>query len=97
MPYEFSKNVFKKLIVALNELEKLNILHRDLKPENILIDQDDNPVICDFGQGKIITPSCLKNPYVVSDFYRAPELFLNYLDYDYRIDVWAVGIIFAEL
>jgi hypothetical protein len=30
-------------------------------------------------------------------WYRAPELLLSWKEYDYSVDVWSVGCIFAEL
>ena len=36
-------------------------------------------------------------PYVVSRYYRAPELILGSPYYDYSIDVWAAGCILFEL
>lgn len=35
--------------------------------------------------------------YVVTRWYRAPELLLNCSDYSSAIDVWSVGCIFMEL
>ncbi|MTV29231.1 hypothetical protein FTX61_28265, partial [Nitriliruptoraceae bacterium ZYF776] len=35
--------------------------------------------------------------YVVTRWYRAPELLLNSSDYTAAIDVWSVGCIFMEL
>ncbi|GMP31158.1 hypothetical protein CsSME_00005489 [Camellia sinensis var. sinensis] len=35
--------------------------------------------------------------YVVTRWYRAPELLLNSSDYTVAIDVWYVGCIFMEL
>lgn len=35
--------------------------------------------------------------YVVTRWYRAPELLLSCSDYSTAIDVWSVGCIFAEL
>ncbi|CAI0396942.1 unnamed protein product [Linum tenue] len=37
------------------------------------------------------------NEYVVTRWYRAPELLLNSSDYTAAIDVWSVGCIFMEL
>ena len=35
--------------------------------------------------------------YVVTRWYRAPELLLSSDTYDSSVDVWAVGCIFAEM
>jgi serine/threonine protein kinase len=35
--------------------------------------------------------------YVVTRWYRAPEIMLGYSTYDYAIDVWSLGCIFGEI
>jgi len=35
--------------------------------------------------------------YVVTRWYRAPEVILNASEYDHSIDIWSIGCIFAEL
>ena len=52
--------------------------------------------ICDFGSAKVISPNGLNTPYIVSRYYRAPELILACSDYTNAIDVWAIGCILAE-
>lgn len=39
----------------------------------------------------------MNTPYVVSRYYRAPELILACNKYDFSIDIWAVGCILFEL
>jgi glycogen synthase kinase 3 beta len=78
-------------------MHELKIIHRDLKPENILL-KDSQVKICDMGSSKIIDDENFMNtPYVVSRYYRAPELILATNKYDDKIDIWAVGCILFEL
>ena len=37
------------------------------------------------------------SPRVGSRFYRAPEIILNDLSYDFAIDIWSIGCIMGEL
>lgn len=68
---------------------KIGIAHRDLKPENILISKEDVIKICDFGSSKILDFEHGKNtPYIVSRYYRAPELILCVTNYSTSIDIW---------
>jgi len=54
--------------------------------------------ICDMGAAKVLDKVTNQNtPYVVSRYYRAPELILGSNKYDESIDVWATGCILFEL
>jgi len=57
-------------------LDSPGIVHRDLKPENILVSKSHLVKLCDFGSAKVIVANGINTPYVVSRFYRAPELLL---------------------
>jgi glycogen synthase kinase 3 beta len=86
------------------------IAHRDLKPENILLKsskpgdktvdaQNFEVKVADLGAAKVldISDKRMNTPYVVSRYYRAPELILGSHKYDLTIDVWAAGCILFEL
>ena len=90
------KSLIHQLLKGLAEIHKQNIIHRDLKPENLLLDKG-HLVISDFGSSKFKTPKMKSTPYIVSRFYRAPELLLCLTCYDEKIDIWAAGCIFAEM
>ena len=79
-------------------MHELGISHRDLKPENILL-KDETVRICDLGSSKVLdkSPDSMNTPYVVSRYYRAPELILACHKYDFSIDIWSVGCILFEL
>jgi len=85
-----------RLLSALAELHAQGIAHRDLKPENILL-KDETIKLADFGSSKILVPGKQNTPYIVSRYYRAPELLLCCTDYDMKIDIWAAGCIIAEM
>jgi mitogen-activated protein kinase 1/3 len=87
----------------LKFIHSAGIIHRDIKPSNLLIDSDLNLKIADFGLATIrnnkINKDYTLTPYVVTRWYRAPEILLTYEDKEYgnKIDMWAVGCVFAEL
>lgn len=88
----------KQLFIALRHLQQLHIVHADIKPDNIVISQDLKTVkLCDFGSAFFETDSDNNpTPYLVSRFYRAPEIILA-LPYDRNIDLWSVGVCLYEL
>ena len=96
------KKISKQILVGINYFHKKNIVHRDLKPDNILMTDDEQIKICDFGSSKRIesNENQIQNkstPYVVTRYYRAPELYLGKDNYDTKIDIFSAGCIIAEL
>ena len=91
------RSIMKQMLLGLEYCHSKNIVHRDLKPENVLFTSDDRVKICDFGSSKFIDKDTKSTPYIVSRYYRAPELLLGQCDYDDKIDIFASGCIFAEL
>lgn len=92
-------DVIKQLLLALNFMHKQNIMHRDLKPENILVEQNadinDQQIrvkLTDFGFATRYNDNDRQNLSLGSPLYMAPEL-CKEDDYDYKVDVWAVGVI----
>lgn len=87
-----------QLLRGLKYLHSANILHRDLKPGNLLINANCDLKICDFGLARTSSgKGQFMTEYVVTRWYRAPELLLCCDKYGTSIDVWSVGCIFAEL
>jgi len=90
---------------GLKYIHSANVLHRDLKPSNLLVNSNCDLKICDFGLARGILPeedntaggSMLLTEYVVTRWYRAPEIMLACQEYSFPVDVWSVGCIFAEL
>jgi len=97
IPIEKIKQISKQLLLGLNFCHKKNIVHRDLKPENVLFTEDERVKICDFGSSKYINEETTSTPYIVSRYYRAPELILGKNDYSSKIDIFAAGCIICEL
>ncbi|KAI9830399.1 MAG: U4/U6 small nuclear ribonucleoprotein prp4 [Phylliscum demangeonii] len=86
----------QQTFLGLSLLRKCNILHADLKPDNILVNEGRNQLkICDLGSASDASENEI-TPYLVSRFYRAPEIILG-LPYDFAIDVWSVGCTLYEL
>lgn len=86
------RHYIKQLIDGLVYLRNNNIIHRDIKPENILITEEDVLKIADFGWAcEKKSRSCVGTCH-----YNAPEMINNQV-YDYKSDIWSMGIVFFEL
>jgi serine/threonine protein kinase len=92
---ERAAEIVHKLCTTVYFLHQYGIVHRDLKPENILMmDQTDNADIrlVDFGLGKMLGPGEKCDEPFGTFSYVAPEV-LQEKPYDFKVDLFAIGII----
>lgn len=85
-------------------LHSAKIVHRDLKPSNLLATERTEVKICDFGLSRLINndqndknASQNYTEYVVTRYYRAPEIMLSSHEYSKAVDIWSLGCTLAEL
>jgi mitogen-activated protein kinase 1/3 len=86
-----------QILRGLKYIHSANVLHRDLKPTNLFLNANCDLKIADFGLARTLSESDFMTEYVVTRWYRAPELLLNCSAYTAAIDIWSVGCIFMEL
>lgn len=87
----------RQMMSGLKHLQDCQIVHADLKPDNILVSLDKKIVkLCDLGTATDKRDNQEPTPYLVSRFYRAPEIVLG-MDISYGIDMWAIGCTIYEL
>ncbi|XP_065313350.1 serine/threonine-protein kinase PRP4 homolog isoform X1 [Gordionus sp. m RMFG-2023] len=85
-----------QLLLSLKLLKKCNIIHADIKPDNILVNSNKLLLkLCDFGSASYNNEVEI-TPYLVSRFYRAPEIILG-KEYDCSIDLWSIACTVYEL
>ena len=88
-----------QILKGLKYIHSAHVIHRDLKPSNLLLNSNCDLKICDFGlaRGTKEEADYELTEYVVTRWYRAPEVMCSCQEYDHKIDVWSVGCILAEL
>lgn len=98
-----------QMLLGLLQLHSAHVLHRDLKPANIFVRLSRGQVkIGDLGlsRGVAVDGETLEathpsdeqlTEYVVTRWYRAPEVLLARSKYGPPVDVWSVGCILYEM
>ncbi|KAI5655433.1 hypothetical protein M9H77_32620 [Catharanthus roseus] len=86
-----------QLLRGLKYVHSANVLHRDLKPSNLFVNANCDLKIGDFGLARTTSETDFMTEYVVTRWYRAPELLLNCSEYTAAIDIWSVACIFGEI
>ncbi|GMF35986.1 unnamed protein product [Phytophthora fragariaefolia] len=88
-----------QMLCAMKYVHSANVIHRDLKPSNVLVNANCELKICDFGLARGVFPEeeLELTEYVVTRWYRAPEIMLGCMKYTREVDVWSMGCIFAEM
>lgn len=102
---DHSQYFIYQVLRGLKYIHSAGVIHRDLKPSNLLVNSNCDLKICDFGLARGIHENredgkggtMLLTEYVVTRWYRAPEIMLACHEYSKPIDIWSVGCIFAEL
>lgn len=97
MPVADFMAIAKKIVSAIENCHKVNILHRDIKPQNILISSNKDIKVVDFGISRINTMSDLTKTGTIlgTPEYMPPELFITGRA-DTRSDIYSLGCIFYE-
>lgn len=102
-------NIFNQIIEAVHYVHNQNLIHRDLKPGNIFFSIDGNIKVGDFGlvtemqECDLPSDTHSSNSLMKSHtkdagtrLYMSPEQ-INGLNYNYKVDIYSLGMIFFEL
>nr|XP_043615396.1 cyclin-dependent kinase F-4-like [Erigeron canadensis] len=85
-----------QLFQGLSHMHRNGYFHRDLKPDNLLVSEGVIK-IGDLGSTRNINDPLPYTDYVTTRWYRAPEVLLGSTGYEPSVDMWAMGVIMAEL
>uniref|UniRef100_A0A8C5MEE1 non-specific serine/threonine protein kinase n=1 Tax=Leptobrachium leishanense TaxID=445787 RepID=A0A8C5MEE1_9ANUR len=94
--------VCRQMLEALAYLHSMKIIHRDLKAGNVLLTQDGDIKLADFGvSAKNVRTLQRRGSFIGTPYWMAPEVVMcetmKDAPYDYRADVWSLGITLIEM
>lgn len=84
------------LAKGLSYLHENGVIHRDIKPANVLLDEQNNPLLTDFGFSRFIDNSGNMTGETGSYKYMAPEV-TQHQPYTFKADVYSFGILANEI
>jgi casein kinase II subunit alpha len=83
---------------ALDFCHSRGIMHRDVKPQNIIVNPKKQVLkLIDWGLAEFYHMGQDYNVRVASRYFKGPELLVDYNYYDYSLDVWSTGAMFASM
>jgi serine/threonine protein kinase len=102
IPWQEAIHILIPVARGLSYAHQHGVIHRDVKPANILINENEEPVLTDFGiakllegtEGHTLTGSGVG---IGTPEYMAPEQGIGASTIDARADIYSLGIVFYEM
>ena len=91
-----AKFFFYKIVKAVEHCHNYGICHEDIKLENILLDENNYPVLCDFGYSRIMkkdNDSNILTDFLGTEKYASPEKLKGVSSDGTKNDIFSLGVI----
>ena len=90
-------NILRPIAEGLDRAHRVGVLHRDIKPPNILINEDNRPVLIDFGSARFDTAEATSTKVTFhTPPYAAIEQYVKTYKQGPWTDVYALGVVMSE-
>ncbi|EPS44672.1 hypothetical protein H072_1337 [Dactylellina haptotyla CBS 200.50] len=90
--------IVRETVTALAFIHKFGVIHRDVKAANILVGNNGRVQLCDFGVSALVqNPQTKRSTFVGTPWWMAPEVILENQSYNYKADIWSLGITILEI
>lgn len=97
LPAHEAIGIARQMALGLGEAHAHGIVHRDVKPSNVMLTASGLVKIVDFGLARAMTEATASQTGVTGTVrYMSPEQAMDRA-VDQRCDIWALGIVFAEM
>jgi serine/threonine protein kinase len=89
--------ILRPIAEGLDRAHRVGVLHRDIKPPNILINEDNRPVLIDFGSARFTTAEATSTTVTFhTPPYAAIEQYVKTYDQGPWTDIYALGVVMFE-
>jgi len=98
IPFREATEIAMQMAQGLAAAHARNIVHRDVKPSNVMLTQHGLAKIVDFGLARVVSSASMTQTGGTSGTvgYMSPEQTLG-KTVDQRTDIWALGVVLAEM
>jgi len=90
-------NILRPIAEGLDRAHRVGVLHRDIKPPNILINEDNRPVLIDFGSARFEAAEATSTKVTFhTPPYAAIEQYVKTYPQGPWTDIYALGVVMYE-